>query len=473
MSKMIRRSRGTVLLFPARLAEKICYFIVTLLISRSFSVSDYGQFSFAIYFGFSIAVLAEFGLQTVVTRDLVAYPARQRELFGTALILKIPLSLAALLIIGAINLLTELGHEQAILLWIIGLGQIAVTIGYLGNAVFRATQRLEIESLSTLARGMLYLVATIVALLNDLPLLGIAWFILLANSVSTMLLLILACRIIRPICPHALVDKILSMLNQATPLALSLVATAAFSTLSTVVLRLSMHDTLIGWYNSANALTANLFFLPDVVMAALLPPMITALQKDNLNRRPLTESLVIMVLLSLPISLSIFMFAPRILSFIFGGKFATAAVALRWLIWTLPLYYVNFAYMMFFSARRQQHLWLLFVLLGILVTALALIILLPVFGMEGAAMSRLVGEITVFVLGTLRARTSVDKSRLIFSTVRIGAALAGLAIVVWISRSTPLFFLAGLGAITYAALVISFGPWSVSTWADAITRVTQ
>jgi len=470
---MTKHPHGAILLLPAKVTEKVCYFIVTLLISRLFSVSDYGRFSFAIYFGFSLAVLAEFGLQTIVTRDLVAYPARQRDLFGTALILKIPLSLAALLIIGSISLLAQLEHEQAKLLWIIGLGQITVTIGYLGNAVFRATQRLEIEALSTFARGMLYLVATIVALLKHLPLVGIAWFILLANTVSTILLLILASRIIRPTYPRSPVGKILSMLNQATPLALSLVATAAFSTLSMVVLRLLMQDTLVGWYNSANALTANLFFLPEVVMAALLPPMITALQKDNLNRRPLTESVVIMVLLSLPISLSIFMFAPRILSIMFGSKFVAAAVALRWLIWTFPLYCVNFAYMMFFSTRRQQHLWLLFVLLGILTTALGLIILLPVFGMEGAAMSRLAGEMMVFVLGTFRARTFVDKSRLIFSTVRIGAALIGLAAVVWIGRSTPLFFPVTLGAITYLTLVISFGPWSVRTWTDAITRVMQ
>jgi O-antigen/teichoic acid export membrane protein len=201
--------------------------------------------------------------------------------------------------------------------------------------------------------------------------------------------------------------------------------------------------------------------------------MIIALQKDNLNRRPLTESVVIMLLLSLPISLGIFMFAPRILSLMFGSKFAAASVALGWLIWTLPLYCVNFAYMMFFSARRQQRLWLLFVLLGILTTALGLIILLPVFGMEGAAMSRLAGEMTVFILGTFRARASVDRSRLVFSTVRIGVALAGLATVVWIGRSTHLLFPVTLGAITYFVLVIAFGPWSVRTWADAITRVVQ
>jgi O-antigen/teichoic acid export membrane protein len=450
---------GPIVLFIATVAEKGLYLAAMLVISRLLSVSDFGKFSFALYAGFSIAALAEFGFQPIVTRDVVASPARRHEVFGAALLLKVPLALAAAAAIGVMGWLGDLDREQAQLLWIIGLSQVAVTVSYLGHAIFRATQRLDLESLAAFVRGALYLGTSVGALLLGFPLSVAAWAILVGNIMSMAITLGLAGAIIRPALPRRLVAEARQLLAQAAPLAASIIATAVFSTLSVIALRLSMDDTSVGWYNSAHSLTSHMSFIPEVVTAALLPPMVVALQRHAADRQPLTEMVLVLLGLALPIAGGATLLAPHIMTLVFGLKFAPAAPALIWLIWTAPFTFVNVAYLLLLSTQKRQLVWPAFVLAGIAISVLSLIVLIPVLGSTGAAIARLAGEVGVFVLGTWQVRKALDYARLLAGIARICLALAGMVAVVWVSQSAPVLIPIGLGAAIYGLLIATLGPW--------------
>lgn len=458
------------MLFAAALAEKVCYLAAMLVISRLLSVADFGKFSFALYAGFAVAVLAEFGFQPIVTRDIVAAPERRGELFGTALLLKVPLALAAAAIVGGLSLFGGFEREQAQLLWMIGLSQIAVTISYLGNSVFRAARRLRIEALAAIVRGVLYLAAAAGTLALGLPLRSAAWAIVLANLVSMIVTFALACRIIRPALSRRIGSDARHLLAQSAPVAGSVIATSAFSSLSVFVLRWLMDDASVGWYNSAHSLTSHTTFIPEVVTAALLPPMVIALQRDEADRRPLTEMLLVMLGLALPIAIGGSLLAPHLLSLVFGAKFGPAAPTLTWLIWTAPCSFVNVAYLLFLSARKQQWLWPVFVLVGIALTTIGLYALIPVFGSTGAAIARLIGEAGVVILGTWRVRRSIDFGCLLRGIARIGVGLVGLAAVVLLSQPAPVVIPIGLGAAVYGALIAAFGPWPIKRWHAVFSR---
>jgi O-antigen/teichoic acid export membrane protein len=384
--------------------------------------------------------------------------------------LKAPLSLAAAALIGLIALFGRLDPEQAQLLWIIGLSQIAVTVSYLGHAVFRATRRLEVEALSSFVRGALYLGASVGALLFGFPLSSAAWAILIANGSSMAITLALACSIIRPALPRRLAQEARRLLAQSLPLAGSVIAMSIFSALSVIGLRLLMDDRSVGWYNSAHSLTSHMSFIPEVVMAALLPPMVVALERDAADRQPLTEMVLILLGLSLPIALGATLLAPHIMSLVFGAKFAPAAATLTWLIWTVPFTFVNVAYLMFLNVGKQQYVWPAFVLLGIAISILSLLALVPIFGSVGAALARLAGEIGVFLLGTWKVRKALDSARLLAGTARIGLALAGLLAVVWVSQSAPVVIPIGLGAAIYGILIATCGPWPIRDWHAVVSR---
>jgi O-antigen/teichoic acid export membrane protein len=470
MIAFIDKMRGPIALLAAMVAEKACYLAGILIISRLLSISDFGVYSFALYAGFTVATLAEFGFQPIITRDIVAVPERRRELLGVALLLKIPLALACVAIIGLMILFGEFEYEQAQLLWIIGLSQIAVTVSQLGNAVFRATQRLELESLSSFVRGALYLAASAGTLLAGFPLIWAAWAIFAASVASMAITLILATLVIRPAWPEHIKSDIWYLLAQAWPMGCSIIATSVFSTLSVIVLRLLMDDASVGWYNSAHSLASHIGFIPEVVTAALLPAMVVALQRNTTDKQPLTEMVLVMLGFALPIALGATLLAPQILSLIFGAKFAPAAPTLIWLMWTTPFSFVNVAYLLFLSTRKRQHVWLVLVLIGIALSALSLRILIPMFGSQGAAQARLAGEVGVWLIGSWMVRKALNYTRLVASIGRIGFALAGLFVVVWISHSAPVIISIGLGAAIYAILVATLGPWPVAVWRSVLSR---
>lgn len=466
----VTKIRSSAVLFAAALAEKVCYLAATLIISRLLSVADFGKFSFALYAGFTVAVLAEFGFQPIVTRDVVASPERRDELFGTALLLKVPLALLAAAIVGGLSLFGGFEREQAQLLWAIGLSQIAVTVSYLGNAVFRAARRLELEALSSFVRGVLYLVAAVGTLVLGFSLGVAAWAILLANAISMIVTFGLAVRLIHPRLPRRIGSDAWHLLTQSAPLAGSVIATSIFSSLSVFALRWLMDDVSVGWYNSAHSLTSHIAFIPEVVTAALLPPMIVALQRDEADTQPLTEMLLVMLGLSLPIAIGGSLLAPHLLALVFGVKFDPAAPTLMWLIWTAPFSYVNVAYLLFLSARRQQRLWPALVLIGIALTAIGLYVFIPLFGSVGAAIARLIGEVGVVLIGTWKVRKAIDFGRLLRGVARIGLGLAGLAAVVLASQSAPVIIPIGLGAAMYGILMATCGPWPLNSWRAVLSR---
>jgi O-antigen/teichoic acid export membrane protein len=464
------RLGGSIALTIALAIEKLCYLASMLIVSRILSVADFGRYSFALYAGFMIATLAEFGFQPILVRDIVATPEQRRQLLGTALLLKLPLALLSAVGIGAMILYGRFDQAQSQLLWILGLGQIAVAISYVANAVFRATQRLELEGLSACVRGLLYLAASAGVLFAGLPLRVAALAIMLANLASMALALGLASNLVRPAWPADLAREGWAFLSQTAPMACSTIVTAVFATLSVVVLRLLMDSDAVGWYNSAHALNSHTGFIPEVVTAALLPPMVVALQRDKDDRRPLTEMLVVMLGCSLPIALGTTLLAPQILTLVYGTKFLPAATTLMWLIWTAPFSFVNVAYLLFLSARKQQHRWLALVLVGIVLTALSLWVLIPFFGSLGAAMARLVGEGSVCLLGTWMLRRSIDYRRLLRSGARLALALLGLFVAVWLSQSAPVVVPIALGAVIYAVAVAMLGPWPIAVWRAALNR---
>jgi O-antigen/teichoic acid export membrane protein len=201
----------------------------------------------------------------------------------------------------------------------------------------------------------------------------------------------------------------------------------------------------------------------------MLPPMVVILQRNAASRQPLTEMILVLLGLSLPLALGTSLLAPQVLSLVFSAKFAPAAPTLSLLIWTAPFSFVNVAYLLFLSTRKQQHRWVLLVLIGIVITTFGLSILIPIFGSAGAAMARLVGEAGVCLLGTWNMRKSIDYPRLISGTARIAVALVGLIVVVLLSLSAPIVISIVLGAALYGLLIVVFGPWPLRFWRTVLS----
>jgi O-antigen/teichoic acid export membrane protein len=448
----------------ASFVEKVLFLASLLIMSRYLSLADFGRFSFASYFGYTFAVLAEFGLYTILVKHLIERPQQHGSILAQALLLRIPLTGLALLTIAITQLLARFDPEQTQLLWLVGMSHIIFTLGFLGSSVFRATGRFGLDALYITIRSVLYATTMVVTAMSGFSVVSIAWAILIVNSFGACISIALALYITHDRFQWPGFSDTHQIMRDAAPLALSLLISTLFANFSIFILRINLDDTIVGWYNSAHVLVSNLAFLPELAMAILLPSMVAESQDVSRRGVRLTETMLLMVTMSLPISIGTSLLAPEIMVLLFGEPFFSAAGALSILIWTLPFSFLNFGFMMYFSSRGMQKFWLLYVILGIICIVISMLLLMPNYGFQGAAISRLLGEILVFALSIYHLRHNIHLSRLLSGLSRIAIATVALYGVTSMGATISLLSAIIFGGIIYIGILAFLGPWSLDQW---------
>lgn len=463
-------------LMSAAAFEKIIYLIMTVLVARYLTVGDYGRLSFALYFGVIAGVIAEYAVQTILTKELVEDPERHRELVGSALYARILPVAAALLVLFAFAIANVADKMQSHLLLVVGIGQVALAFGSVANAIFRATSKYHLESLAVISRSLLYGLGVSLAMIVKMSILQVGLVILGANVASMVFALALAFRVIPPRLSNLGRDEVIPFLKKATPVAGALFLVALFSGASLVVLRLFSTDTEVGWYNGSHALIAHLAIVPEILMAVLFPGIVRStheLAREDLGKFDLGEVILIMLVIGVPASVGISTVAPAVLQLIYGDPFVPASPILVVLAWSIPFTFVNFAFLMFFSARNKQRWWLLYVVLSLLVSLGGYAVLVKQLGVLGVAVVRVAGEALLCVVATLHMRRWINGARLALGLVRGGLALLSLVCALTLTRAMPLLVQVMVGMTAYCTLIVIAGPWPRAMWAGYFARARQ
>jgi O-antigen/teichoic acid export membrane protein len=161
-------------------------------------------------------------------------------------------------------------------------------------------------------------------------------------------------------------------------------------------------DNIKGIYDQANTLfnMPCAFIIPITV--SVIPAITSNLTLKNHEAVRETEESAARItgLLSLPCSVGLALLAKPIIRILYGTEYATAANALRIVVW-----YTTFSYMgavrniWILANEKQKYLWIIN-LSGALMNVALNAVLIPAWGIQGAAVASLVTQFfTNFVLG--------------------------------------------------------------------------
>jgi O-antigen/teichoic acid export membrane protein len=98
---------------------------------------------------------------------------------------------------------------------------------------------------------------------------------------------------------------------------------------------------------------------------------------------------------ALPIAVGATMTAGTIVAVVFGSAYAPSAPALAILIWSCVTVSANVPFAVLMLARSQDRLYMGVTVLGAFINVLLNLIVIPRFGMLGAAVTTLISEVTV------------------------------------------------------------------------------
>lgn len=213
----------------------------------------------------------------------------------------------------------------------------------------------------------------------------------------------------------------------------------------------------VGRYSAAYQLISFLINVAAAYSLSLLPAL-TRVAADRVRRNALYhDSAALMFALALPIAIGGSLIAPQIVELVYGGEFATSGPVLAVLLWTLPFTVSKEVDLIALVVGGRERTVMRMTALAVAVNLCLNLLLIPRYGMTGAAWSTLITEAARAVFAAVCARSLEYPLTGIARYWR--AAFAGLALAAALYFASPqsLFVALPLGAATYAAALALVG----------------
>lgn len=418
-----------------------------------------GKFAFAVVLIGYFAIFTDFGLGTLLTREVAKDRSQANRYLSNTIMLRLLLCLASVpLLLGVIGLYVwrfALADDTVITILLFGVSLLPSAVGGGLSAVFNAYERMEYPAAVTTITTLFRVSAGVVVLLLGWGIVGLGAASVAASTLSAIILyLLMAKAILSPRLESALSFQ-RGMLGVSAPLMVNNFLSTIFFRVDMMLLQPMKGDRAVGYYSTAYKFVDGLNIIPAFFTLAIFPIISRyAETARDILLRAYTRALKAMLIVSLPITVGTTIIADKLVILAFGDEFAPAIVALQILIWFLPFSYINSVTQYALIAVNQQRFLTLAFLIGASFNFVANLIIIPSYGYQGAALITIVSELVLMVPFMYAVWRHVGQVPLLQLALRptLAAAVMGL-VLLWL-RHLNLFAMIALGAIIYAAALL-------------------
>ena len=390
-----RTSRNLAALGVARGTATVLALVLTAYLTRTLGPSAYG------ILGFGTALLSYFllftrlGFDVVGIRDVARTPQRAAELTGVITSIQFLLSGVAYVLFVAIVLLLPKSGLFKLVLLIQGLALFAQAFSM--EWVYQGIERMGVLATRIVAIAVLHLV-TVLVLVHSPEDVALA----AAAQVGALLLLNgwLVLRFVRDFGRLRLrvnISAWRAMLPSALSIAASTFMIGIFYNVDQVMLGFFRSEAEIGLYAaSVRALTAAL--IPATVIAQAFFPALSNAKGDHEIMRERARSFAATMLpVGLPLAVAAALLARPLIVLFAGASYAPAAGAFTLLMANAGLVYVNMTFGRPVLAWDREKTYMIIVGGGALLDIVLNLLLIPAYGIVGAASTTVMAQLVVFI----------------------------------------------------------------------------
>lgn len=375
--------------------------VVGVWVARYLGPAMLGALSYATAFVGLFDPVAGLGLKGVVVRELVREPEEAGTLLGTAGVL--------LLLAGGLAYLLALAG----ILWLRADDPLAILlVAIMGSTLlFKASEvaafwfeaRVLSKYVVWVQNGCFLVIAAVKVLLilGGASVVSFAWASL-AEAAATAALLVLVLRARGPgLAAFAVRGRVaLRLLRESWPLLLSSVAIIIYMRIDRVMLGQLADDEAVGIYSAAARLSEAWYFVPTAIVASVFPAILRArAENDALYWSRLQRLLDLLTWLAIAAAIPTTFLAGWVITLLFGDRYAAGGSVLAVHVWASVFVFMGVATSYWMLAEGGQILALQRAVVGAVTNLCLNFVLIPPFGIDGAAWATVIAYgCSVFLL---------------------------------------------------------------------------
>jgi O-antigen/teichoic acid export membrane protein len=379
-------------LLAERIARGLIFFAIGLVVARHLGPTLLGTLSFSLAIVTLLAGWVNFGLEGVLSRDVLRQPDRAAEQIASAAVLRLMVGGVAWFALLAVALGLPEGHGAEARLLLVLSPLVLLPSLLLPDVWLRAKLRGRVSASAQLVALSVGALLRLLFVLADAPLTAFAAAAVVEAVVAAWLVHALARRegLHAPwsLARRATIEK---LLRECWPLALSGVAVVLYMKIDELMLRALLGPTEVGWYTAATRFTEIWFFLPSAIASSLLPRLMEAQRAGEEHyRQRLQRSYDLQAAAAYTIAIPLALTAPWLVPLAYGPAFAPSTPIVAVHIWSVVFVFLGVARGQWLVQEGHGIFYLVSTLSGALLNIGLNVVMIPRWGGLGAAVATVI-----------------------------------------------------------------------------------
>jgi O-antigen/teichoic acid export membrane protein len=445
---------------------------MVVVLARYLGAAGYGTYQRAEAFVFLFSIVANLGLDFILTREVARRSPRVSEYLSGVVTLKLALGPVCLaLILGFAH---ARGYHGAFL-WGIGCYSVVLILAAIGQALDGVFQGLDNMSYTAIAN-----------LVNQVVFVGLGLtFVLLHKDLRWILSGLVVAAVVRLVVSMSLLARLhihwtrpspatlWYLLKQSIPLAFAASFVVIYQQLDSVLLGDLKGNDQVGWYRASAKFLLFFTVLRESFLVAIYPVFASVAERDRGRLGGLVTRAVRYQLVVALYFIVCFVFLPRLAPKLLGQEFVNTARVLPIMAWILVPQTISITMGRVLVATGNQKRVMVATGLTLLVNICLNLALIPRFGYMGAAAAGATSEVAIALVNVYYVQRYVTHTHVLRAIARPIAAAALVGVTLHLMPWLHLYQALPLAGLLYVAGLFALRTFSAEELGQARTAVRE
>lgn len=385
-----------------QIVQMILSLVVGILTARFLGPDNYGELNYTASFVTFFSSVALLGMDGVIIKKMIASPDKEGDYLGGCMLLRFVSSiLCSITIVVVVFIINPDDRVKAFLAFLQSIQLIFQSVKIL-DSWFQRYLKSKYISIGKIIAFSLVVTYKVYLLVSQK---GVEWFAF-SNSLSSIVIAVLLFVFYKKNNGPKIRFNLhygFDVLKVSYHYILSGLMVAVYSQMDKIMIGEMLTDNDVGLYSTATAVCGMWIFIPTAIINSFRPTIMELKQNGNttLYKLRLQQLYSFIIWMSIVFSIFICIFAPLIINILYGKDYMGAVNSLRISIWFETFSMIGSARGIWILCEDKNKYVKYYLAIGAVVNLALNFVLIPFFGIEGAAVATLITQITTSLIAPL------------------------------------------------------------------------
>lgn len=390
---------NTVWLLLERISARLLSYLLIIYLARQLGNLHFGSLVFAISLVHLFLILSDFGLTTLIIREVARDKANGPQYVGRAATLKIVLSVITFAVVFLVLNSMAFPYNTRLIVYLIAAYALFENMGTFFGGVFQAYERMHYNTIIQIIQKLVLFLLCFILLSSGHGLVAVCIAYLFSGILYCCVnMWFVTYRFLMPRYEVRL-GFWRQLLKESLPLAVTAALSMVYYNTDQIMLGKMKGEAVVGWYGVSYQLYFMIATFSGAFLAAAFPVMsrLFGVSKDRLSI-VYSKSFKALCGLGMPLSIGCFLLSREIILFLYGSQYLHSIIIFKIFAPIIIFTCLNGLAGYFLVSINRQRMVAGALAITAVVNVVLNFILIPTYSYSGAASATLVSEILFFII---------------------------------------------------------------------------